>query len=170
MTPTRRNRHRTGARIVWAVSAVSAVLCLACWTPVEDTPLGPSRSAGEAALRLFDLSLEGDPDPATLAFVLDDPRTDQDRAAALDAVASLKVASRPRILAETPLAVLDRTVVDVLAELPGGGEVRYSFQVEMREDGTWRIVAIEAPGVEWPDRRQKGSGLSVSAPVGEPAR
>jgi hypothetical protein len=149
---------------------VAAVLSCRCGEPVKIAPAGPPRSAGEAVLRLFTLSPSVDPDPDALAELLDESSIGQDRAAALDAVASLREVSRPSILAETFLDVLDRAVIDVEAELPGGGTARFSFQAREIEDGSWRVVSIEAPGVEWPGRKRKGSGLTVSAPVGESPR
>lgn len=171
MSRRRRNRlpHLT-LRLGVGCAIVAALLSCRCGEPVEIAPAGPPRSAGEASLRLFALSPSIDPDSRKLAELLDEAGVEENRAAALDAVASLRSASRPSILAEHFLDVLDRTVVDVEAELPGGGTARYSFQARQIADGSWRVVSIEAPGVEWPGRGRKGSGLTVSAPAGESTR
>ncbi len=99
--------------------------------------------------------------------MLDEERVDADRAAAFEAVESLRAASGPRVVSVVPLPGLDTTAVDVSADLEGGGTARYSFQVVERPDASWRIVSIHAPGVEWPTRSGSGSGLSVSSPAGE---
>jgi len=170
MNRNRRNRRPVTVRLVWWCAIIAAVLSCRCGEPVEIAPAGPPRSAGEATLRLFALSPTIDPDSRELAELLDESSVEQDRAAALDAVTSLRDASRPSILSEGFLDVLDRAVVDVEAELPGGGTARYSFQVHQIADGSWRVVSIAAPGVEWPGRGRNGSGLTVSAPAGESAR
>jgi len=165
-----RNRLPVTARLGWWCAIIAAILSCRCGEPVEIAPAGPPRSGGEAALRLFALSPSIDPDSRELAELLDESIVEQDRAAALDAVSSLRNASRPSILTEGFLDVLDRAVVDVEAELPGGGTARFSFQALQIADGSWRVVSIEAPGVAWPGRGRKGTGLTVSAPAGESAR
>jgi len=170
MNHDRRNPLSLTRRLGWWCAIVSAVMSFRCGEPMEIVPAGPPRSAGEASLRLFALSPSVDADSGELTELLDESSVERDRAAALDAVASLRDASRPSILAEGLLDVLDRAVVDVEAELPGGGTARFSFQARQMADGSWRVVSIEAPGVEWPDRGRKGSGLTVSAPAGESDR
>jgi hypothetical protein len=162
--------HAAGFRPGWWLAIALALSTCGCRETLEVAPAGPPRSADEAVLRLFALSTSADPEPAALAELLDPSVVDENRAAALDAVASLAEASRPTILAQRFLEVLDRAVVDVEAELAGGGSVRFSFQARQVEDGSWRVVSIEAPGIEWPGRMRKGSGLTVSAPAGESAR
>jgi hypothetical protein len=162
--------NRRNLRPGWWCAIIAAMLSCRCGEPVEIAPAGPPRSAGEASLRLFALSPSIDPELRELAELLDESSVEEDRAAALDAVASLRNASRPSILAEGFLDVLDRAVVDIEAELPGGGTARFSFQARQLADGSWRVVSIEAPGVEWPGRGRKGSGLTVSAPAEESTR
>ena len=128
------------------------------------------RSPEEAALRLFELARAPDPDVADLKLVMSASLIDDDRASAFEALAALGNASRPRVLAKIPLSGVDRTALDLDADLPGGGSARYSFQAEADPDGGWRIVSILAPGIDWPSRSAKGSGLSVSSPAGETSR
>ena len=157
---------RSGVTAGLALGLASLVLRCA---PVQD-PLAPALTPAEAALRLFELSqLSGtsELELEVLAVVLDEERVDADRAAAFEAVESLRAASGPRVDSVVPLPGLDTTAVDVSADLEGGGTARYSFQVVERPDASWRIVSIHAPGVEWPTRSRSGSGLSVSSPAGE---
>jgi hypothetical protein len=161
---------RSGPRPGRLCAIALALMICRCAEPVDVPPAGPPLSAGDAVLRLFALSGSPDPELADLLELLDEPAVERDRAAALEAIASLGELARPEIRAERFLEVLDRTVVDVEAELPAGGKARLSFQARKLDDGSWRLVSIETPGGEWPGRPRKGSGLTVSAPAGESAR
>jgi hypothetical protein len=142
-----------------------ALLSLRCGPAGDD--LAPPRSPGEAALRSFALAHATDLDLEAVQAVLDDSAVESDRTAAFEAIEALGQAHDPRVDAVVPLPGLDRSAVDVTADLKGGGSAQYSFQVAERSDASWRIVAINAPGVEWPRPSGKGAGLSVSAPAGE---
>jgi len=168
--PGRRDERADGARRVSAAIATIfvAVMCRCLTTPPDAG--APPRSPEEAALRVFDLALIVEPEPGALARVIDGELIDNDRASALEAIASLGNASTPRVVSAVPLVGVDRTAIDVIAELPGGGSAHYSFQAEVRPDGDWRIVSIHGPGTDWPSRTESGTGLSVSAPAGESPR
>jgi len=137
----------------------------------EKEPLPPPTDARSATLRLFRLAHETEPLREDLHRVFDRNRFDEDRVAAREAVLSLRKVSAPRVLAETVLPTLKRTVVDVSATLPGGGSAFYSFQVEEQTDGAWRVISILGPHADWPPRpRRSAPGLTVSAPPGKAGR
>lgn len=152
-----------------AIAAILLALTCRCdWMrPARDAP---PRSPEEAALRVFDLARATDPGLADLKRVMNGKLIEDDRSSAFEAVAALRDASGPRVLAAIPLVGVGRTAIDVTADLPGGGSARCSFQAEVDPDGGWRIVSIHAPGVDWPGHSKAGSGLSVSSPAGETPR
>jgi hypothetical protein len=152
-----------------AIAAILLAVACRCESDRHGREAVP-RSPEEAALRVFELARAPDPDLADLKLVMSASLIDEDRAAAFEALAALGNASRPEVLAKVPLTGVDRTALDLGADLPGGGSARYSFQAEADPEGGWRIVSILAPGIDWPPRSRKGSGLSVSSPGGETSR
>ena len=49
--------------------------------------------------------------------------------------------------------------------LAGEGSAVVSIQSEEQPDGTWRVVSVLGPGVDWPPRRRDaGGGATTSAP------
>jgi hypothetical protein len=117
-----------------------------------------------AALSLFTLAGEFEPDETWLARLLDPATLEADRAAALDTLTGLRPVSAATVVQSTELQALGRVVLDLDGELPGG-VARYSVQVESRREAGWQIVSILGPGVEWPARATpREEGLSSSAP------
>jgi len=107
-----------------------------------------------AVLRLFELAGESPRELEALFGPLDDARV---LAALGDALDELARAGRPEIVAVEPLDVARKTAVDVVAQLPGGGQAGYTVQLEMGPDGRYRVVWLGGPGVEWP-LAQQGRG------------
>lgn len=120
-----------------------------------------------AALSLFTLAREFEPDETWMERLLDPATLDADRAAALDTLAGLRPVSVATVVHRTELQDLGRVVLDLDGELPGG-VARYSIQVESLPEAGWRIVSILGPGVEWPARATpREQGLSSSSPPDE---
>ena len=87
-----------------------------------------------------------------------------ERPALAAALRALAPAESPRAIAVEPLAVAERTAVDIEARLPGGGTLRCSAQTVRLPDGTWRVAWFETPSGSWPRHRVgPGEGLTSSS-------
>jgi hypothetical protein len=152
----------TGGPAAWAVAVGALVLALAGCRgpspPEEPTP-------AQAALRLFDLATVDEPTGEQLSSCFESVPQESERAALLDALAALTSAAAPRVERIEALDGLGLAVVDVTAELPGAGTARYSVQVAVGADGSWKVRWFGGPGTEWPRRRRpRGEGLTTSPP------
>jgi hypothetical protein len=132
-----------------AAAAVGLVL-LSCARPatVPDTPA----TAEDAALELFRMAAEPDVAEERLERLFA-PESDLQR--------------RARLRDAQTLDGPGRAVVDLRAQLSGGGEALYSVRVEQDETEHWTVTWFQGPGVEWPaSRSRRDEGLSTSAPPG----
>jgi len=147
-----------------AAAAVGLVL-LSCARPatVPDTPA----TAEDAALELFRMAAEPDVAEERLERLFA-PETDLQRRARLrDALEVLALPEMPTVLGSQTLDGPGRAVVDLRAQLSGGGEALYSVRVEQDEREHWTVTWFQGPGVEWPaSRSRRDEGLSTSAPPG----
>ncbi len=127
----------------------------------------PPASPADAALELFRVARQTEPDAGRVERLFGPPADDLRRAALHDALEQLGVAAEPRVLAV--LALEDeqrRVVVDLAARLPGEGSASFSVVVE-RVGEDWRVTWFQGPGIGWPpERRRKDPGLSTSPPPG----
>jgi hypothetical protein len=116
---------------------------------------------------LFELTTHDEPTDEQLAATLESVPRDAARVAFLEALDALGPIAAPKVERIEPLADLGLTVVDLRAELPGAGSARYSVQVAVTQNGSWRVRWFGGPGVEWPrHRRPRGEALSTSPPPG----
>jgi len=135
-----------------------ATLALA-WGCADETPPDPLT---ESVIELFALAHDGEPDAARVERLFDVRADERWRATLYDALSQLARVSTPQVVGVEPLEDVGRTAVDVTAGLPGGGEARFALQLEAREDGGWRVVTFDGPGVSWPPRdTQRGPGTST---------
>ncbi len=146
--------------------AVASLSVLAgCDAPAP--PVAPEPTTEGRALELLELASSPEPDPArveTLFGVVDDER---EHAALLDAIVRLRGATDVTVVETYTLEDLARTGFELEGALPGEGRARFSIQLDTStQPGT--IVWFTGPGVEWPERRRRGDGLSTSAPPGTP--
>ena len=143
--------------------AVAVTVTIACGDGEPEISPQALETPQDMVLALFDLSRGGDPAAErvdALFGTLDDER---DRAARLDAIAELRSAGTVEIVETYPMDDLTRLSFDLEGALAGGGSARYSVQIDTSsEPGV--IVWFSGPGVEWPERRHRGPGLSTSAP------
>ncbi len=142
---------------------VLAVLVVALAALVGCAPEPPTRAG--AVLELFELAHIDEPLAERVDGLFGNVEDEQARAALLDAIQALRPVGEVEIVETYPMDDLVRVSFDLVGQLPGGGVARYSVQLDTAtEPGT--IVWFSGPGVEWPDRRPRGSGLSTSAPPG----
>jgi hypothetical protein len=138
---------------------------LACAAPLQEEPAPGNRTAADSVRGV--LWAAGQPEVSTvdLATWVRPDLLDADPAAALDTMAALARLENWQVGEETPLPELRRSVLDVEAQVGGGGSAGLSFQLERLEDDTWRVVSILGPEIEWPSRpRRRDEGLSSSSP------
>lgn len=141
-----------------------ALACGACGDKKPAESVGGGGPA-ETAVGLFALARQPDPDRETLRRLFEVEADDARLAALYDALAALRDAGDPVPLRVENLDGLGRTVVDLSAQLPGGGSATYSVQLEGGGEGHWRITWFQGPGVEWPPQpRPRGEGLIGSPP------
>jgi hypothetical protein len=141
------------------VPATLLLVAASCAGPHESVH-GP----GPAAAALFELARGGEPADAELERRFE-MRGDLDaRAALLDALERLAVLRSVEIVAVEPAGPTD-AFADFVGRLEGGGEARYSVRVRAGEDGAWKVVWFQGPGVEWPQQPSPhGERLSTSMP------
>jgi hypothetical protein len=152
----RLNRTVEIACLIAALAAIPA-----CTGPEIHEPAGPE----PCALALFDLSREGEPDPAEVERLFGPEPDGARRAALLDALGALAEADAVRVVGTQELALLNRVAVDLVADLAGEGPATYSVQLEPREPNGWRVTWFGGPDVEWPpSRRRRGSSLTTRSP------
>jgi hypothetical protein len=136
-----------------------AVLLLGgCGGATELEEAAPAATARE----LFALAATDTRQDDRLHELFDLRLVDGDRAGLLDALDELGSVSPAADVAITPLSGPSEVVVDLTAELPGGGSASYSVQLREDTDASWRITWFLGPGVEWPASSRKGEGLTVS--------
>lgn len=141
--------------------AVAALAANGCMTPESTTK--PPATPTETVLALFELAGLDEPAPEWVDGLFGKLEDEQARAALLDAVEALLPAGKLEIVDSYPMDDLLRVSFELEGRLPGGGTARYSVQLDTStQSGT--IVWFSGPGVEWPDRKPRGPGLSTSAP------
>ncbi len=141
-----------------------AAVAVGCRGERPTEPALPPADATTAALAVFELARVDDPDRDTVTLVFDAARLTESMAGVLDAIAPLAETSRPRVIAELAMPEVQRVAVDIEADLPGGGNAIFGVQSERRPDGTWRVVSVLGPGVEWPIRSPgRDSGTTTSS-------
>jgi hypothetical protein len=141
-----------------ALAALAAIAVLtACSEPAPPDPARQARCP-------FELARLDEPGEDELSACFGPLRDDAARADLLDALAALRPAAKPEVVAEERLDDLALAVIDLAASLPGGGSARYSVHLERDDEDRWIIGWFRGPGVEWPrQRRPGGEGLSSSA-------
>jgi len=152
---------RSFRKLILAAAVAGAVACSGGDQPPA-TPR-PLETPGDVVLALFALSSHDDPSTARVDELFGSLDDEYARAALLDAVVELHSADTVEIVGSYPMKDLTRMGFDLEGSLAGGGSASFSVQVNTStKPGT--IVWFSGPGVEWPERRSKGSGLSTSAP------
>jgi len=146
-------------------SALALVLLAGCATATRapEPPATPER----AALELFRIAAEPDATEERLERLFA-PETNLARRAELrDALAALVLPEPPAVVDTQALDGPRRVVVDLRAELAGGGEALYSVRVEQDPAEHWTVTWFQGPGVEWPaSPGRRDEGRSTSAPPG----
>jgi hypothetical protein len=146
------------------LAVIAALIGCSCSTPEPAAPTSPT----ETVLELFELTRFDDPAVERVDGVFGGTDDEQARAALLDAIQALRPIDEIEIVETYPMEDLLRVSFDLVGRLPGGGIARYSVAVSTAsEPGT--IVWFSGPGVEWPDHKPRGPGLSTSAPPTPPA-
>jgi hypothetical protein len=155
-------------RISVALSSAVLGLVLAavgCGREEPAAPEIPPLDPRSAALAVFEIARLGDPDRETVAAVFDEGRLTESLAVVLDAVAPLAEFSDARIVDEVSMPGVYRVAIDLEVSLAGEGSAAISIQSEEQPDGTWRVVSVLGPGVDWPPRPARGdAGATTSAP------
>jgi len=147
--------------------ALFALAALAGCSDVPDSGGRAPATSSEAALELFELARVDEPATERIDELFGSVEDEQARAALLDSIAALPAADEIEIVETYPMEDLVRVSFDLVGRLPGGGIARYSVQLNtVTEPGT--IVWFSGPGVEWPQRKSRGPGLSTSAPPTPP--
>ena len=142
---------RAARRLTRCGAAALLVLAAACERSPEH----------ERVEELFELAGEADPDPAAIAALFGGEVREPLTAELFDALGRLPGSARPEIATVERLEPLGRVVVDVACALDGGGEERYTVQLEPDPAGRLRVTAFDGPGVSWPRKgRPVGTGLS----------
>lgn len=151
-------------RSVAELVACSAVAALAaCGGATPELTTKPPANPTETVLALFELARLDEPAPERVDGLFGSMEDERIRAALLDAVEALRPAGSLEIVDSYPMDDLLRVSFDLEGRLPGGGTARYSVQLDTStQSGT--IIWFSGPGVEWPDRKPRGPGLSTSAP------
>jgi hypothetical protein len=152
-----------GFRALWILLSVGMIAC---------APPGPPATPSEAALRVFQIASEPHPAPETLDLLFaaggdegDAALSDDQRGALLDALEQLGEATALRVNTVEPLEGSSVTAVDLSGDLAGGGSADYSVHVTARADGSFGVIWLAGPGVDWPSRhRGRGTGLTTSTP------
>jgi hypothetical protein len=139
--------------------AIAVLAGCSCSTPDSTTPASPT----ETVLELFELALLDEPAVERVDGLFDSVDDEQARAVLLDAIEALRPVDEIEIVEIYPMDDLVRVSFDLVGRLPGGGIARYSVQLDT-STGPGTIVWFSGPGIEWPDRKPRGPGLSTSAP------
>ena len=142
---------------------VTVAALTACGGATSESTTKPPATPNETVLELFELAGHGEPAPERvddLFGIMEDERV---RAALLDAIQALQPGGKVRIVDIYPMDDLFRTSFDLEGRLPGGGTALYSVQLDTSTEAG-AIVWFSGPGVEWPDHKPRGPGLSTSAP------
>jgi hypothetical protein len=149
---------RANRLLIAGVCAAACAAWLASCRPAE-TPLEPP---AQQALLLFDLARNVEADEAQVDSLFDANDDEAWRADLFDALDQLADVADAEIERVVQLEAVDRTAVDVVCTTGAGGQARYSVQLAENEEGQWKIVAFDGPGVSWPPRsKPRGTGLST---------
>jgi len=141
--------------------AIAALFGMACREAPEPVPEG----AAGAALQMFEMAASGEPPQDRLDSLFDPEMGDRNRAALLDALIIVGTTPQAKVESVESLEGLGRSVVELTADLPGGGQAGYAVHVEPLASGSWRVRWFRGPGVEWPaSGRRQNEGLTTSAP------
>jgi len=155
---------RISVALSWAALGL-ALVAAGCGRGDPPAPEIPAADPTSAALAVFEIARLGDPDRETVAGVFDESRLTESLAVVLDAVSPLAEFSDPRVVDEVSMPGVHRVAVDLEVSLAGGGSAAISIQAEEQADGTWRVVSVLGPGVDWPPRpASRNAGATTSAP------
>ena len=140
---------------------------LRCDRPEEEAPARrivlPAHSAEDAATALFRFATHMEEGSILPDNLVRDDLLDKHRVALLDGLEPLAGGPDPEIVNVEPFPHGKTTAVDLEFRPTEGGAESWSVQAEKREDGTWRILWIQGPGMSWPPRKkEKGENLSSS--------
>jgi hypothetical protein len=151
----------SGRRDLRRAIVLLAVALFACRGEKEP----PVAEEARPALLLLQLAGPGGANVEALAGVIRDDLLAADSTGLLDALGSVDDVTGWEIVSIEPLPELGRAAVDLTATLAGGGSAAFTVQTERDADGTWQVVWLGGPGLEWPHHpRPKGEGLSSSSP------
>ncbi len=156
MTP---GRALAGVAIVLAAALAGG--CRACSAPAAQIPPPDPESA---ALSLFEAARPGGLPEDRIPLLFAGPALDQDSAPLLDKLAPLARARSARIVHVETLDLVGRTVVDLEADLEGGGTARFTVQAARQDDGTWRVVWFGGPDGSWPVRKPPRPAATMPLP------
>lgn len=142
--------------VILAAWLVAALGCGRDGAPAADA------SPDTLVADLFDLAREDDPDPARIARLFGTVDDERAGAALHDAIRALRATRAPEIVETYTLDDLQRTGFDLQGVLEGGGVAHYSVLLDTTTP-PGRIVWFSGPDVEWPERKDRGPGISTSA-------
>ena len=145
------------------VLAVTVAALAACGGATPEPTTKPPATPTETVLALFELARLDEPASERVDGLFGSMEDERVRAALLDAIEALRPADEVEIVDTYPMDDLIRMSFDLEGRLPGGGTASYSVQLDTSTEAG-AIVWFSGPGVEWPDRKPLGPGLSTSAP------
>ena len=143
--------------------AVTIAAVAACGGATSESTTKPPATPAETVLALFELAGHGELAPERVDGLFGAMEDERARAALLDAIQALRPGGEVEIVDIYPMDDLARMSFGLEGRLSGGGTACYSVQLDTStEPGA--IVWFSGPGIEWPDRKPHGPGLSTSAP------
>lgn len=143
--------------LIGGVCLLAAIGAAVSCRPATEAMDEPSR----LTLELFELARQNEPDAARLDQLFEMQSDERWQARLYDALEQLGSDGEVEIEGVEPLEGLERVVVDVARRLRAEGEARYSVQLGLDDQGRWKVVAFDGPGVSWPRRGRQGTGLST---------
>ena len=127
----------------------------------EIPPVEPTAESVVAAL--FALAAQDDLDLEQTAQLFAPVEDERRRAELLDAIRALRTEHEAEVVESYTLAEQGRIGFDLEGRLTGDGVARFSVLLDTTTP-PGVVVWFSGPGVEWPERKRRGPGISTSSP------